>query len=322
MTEELLKMVSGEIMWRRLKESDDVLLLTHEMPDGDAVGSLFALYEALAAMGKRVRYLLDTPSGDLRFLLRPYKGELFEPKTVVTVDVADRTLLSDEWNAAYGDRVDLSIDHHSTDRMFARETLVEPQKAATALVLYDLFTANGVQITPYMAECLYTGIATDTGCFRYPNASAEAFRAAAALIDAGADVSRINNDVFETKSLAYATLESLAIQSLRIFRQGRIAVMQIPRAMLLRAGVTETEAKAINGLPRQIEGVLVGVTMKEREEGGWRVSIRSREPFNAAEVCKKFGGGGHPQAAGCELEMEADEAVLTIVSAIGEALDG
>ena len=320
--DELLKMISGEKMWRRLEESDDVLLLTHEMPDGDAVGSLFALYAALTAMGKRVRYLLDTPSKDLRFLIRPYKGEAFEPKTVVTVDVADRSLLGDEWNAAWGDRVDLSIDHHSTDRMFARETLVEPHKAAASLVLYDLFTANGVEITPYIAECLYTGIATDTGCFRYPNTGADAFRAAAALIDAGADFSRINNDVFETKSLACATLESLAIQSLLIFRQGRIAVMQIPRSMLLRAGVTETEAKAINGLPRQIEGVIVGVTLKEREEGGWRVSVRSREPFNAAEVCRKFGGGGHPQAAGCELALDAEEAVQTIVSAIGEALDG
>ena len=302
--------------WEALSSHDDILLLTHRLPDGDAVGSLFALYEVLCAMGKRVRFVLDTPPKDVSFLVRPYEGEAFEPRYVVTVDVADRKLVYEPQGLAYGDRVDLSIDHHASNNLFATQTLVRPEKAAAAELLSELFTFGGVQITPRIADCLYTGIATDTGCFRYPNTTANTLRTAAALVDAGADNGRINTDIFETKSLAYAEFEAMVMRSVQMFLDNRCAVATIPLSMFAATGVTEADAKAVNALPRQIEGVLAGVTVKERPEGGWRISVRTRAPISASEICKHFGGGGHALAAGCELDGEAETVIEKIVKAV------
>ncbi|MBQ7687800.1 MAG: DHH family phosphoesterase [Clostridia bacterium] len=306
--------------WKTLCAHDDILLLTHRLPDGDAVGSLFALYEALSAMGKRVRYLLDTPPQDVNFLVREYTGDVFEPLFVVTVDVADRKLVYETPGTAYGDRVDLSIDHHASNNLFARQTLVLPEDAAAAEVLFELFTFGGVRITPRIADCLYTGIATDTGCFRYPNTTAATLRAAAALVDAGADNGRINTDIFETKSLAYVEFEASVMRSVQMFLDNRCAVATIPLSLFASTGVTEADAKAVNALPRQIEGVLAGVTVKERPEGGWRISVRTRAPLSASEICKRFGGGGHALAAGCELDGDLQTVVPQIVKAVEQEL--
>ena len=302
--------------WRLLESFDDILLLTHRLPDGDAIGSLFGLYEALTAMGKRARFLIDTPPRDIRFLVRDYTGEAFEPRHVVTVDVSDKNLLGGEYEALYGERVDLSIDHHTSNRLFAKNTLVLPEDAAAAQVLYELFTFAGVEITPRIAECLYTGIATDTGCFRYPNTTAQTLRAAAALIERGADNGRINTDIFETKSLAYTEFEGMVLGSLQLFLDQRCAVVTVTRDMYEKTGVTEADAKAINALPRQIEGVLAGVTVKERPEGGWRISVRTRAPLDASAVCARFGGGGHKLAAGCELDGSAEDAIAAVVGEV------
>ena len=306
--------------WKTLCAHDDILLLTHRLPDGDAVGSLFALYEALSAMGKRVRYLLDTPPRDVNFLVREYTGDVFEPLFVVTVDVADRKLVYETPGTAYGDRVDLSIDHHASNNLFARQTLVLPEDAAAAEVLFELFTFGGVRITPRIADCRYTGIATDTGCFRYPNTTAATLRAAAALVDAGADNGRINTDIFETKSLAYVEFEASVMRSVQMFLDNRCAVATIPLSLFASTGVTEADAKAVNALPRQIEGVLAGVTVKERPEGGWRISVRTRAPLSASEICKRFGGGGHALAAGCELDGDLQTVVPQIVKAVEQEL--
>ena len=307
--------------WEALTSYDDILLLTHRLPDGDAIGSLFGLYEVLTAMGKRVRYLIDTPPRDVAFLVRPCTEEAFVPRRVVTVDVADRKLLGDEQDALYGDRVDLCVDHHASNRLYAEKTLVVPKAAAAAEVLYELFRRHGVSITPRIADCLYTGVATDTGCFRYANTTADTLRAAAALVEAGADNAAVNERIFETKSLAYAEFEAMVMGTLRLYLDNRCAVVTVTRKMFEKSGVEEADAKSINGLPRQIEGVVAGVTVKERPEGGWRISLRTRAPLDASAVCARFGGGGHVAAAGCELDGDADTVTATVVAAIREELD-
>ena len=216
--------------------------------------------------------------------------------------------------------MDLSIDHHASNNLFARQTLVLPEDAAAAEVLFELFTFGGVRITPRIADCLYTGIATDTGCFRYPNTTAATLRAAAALVDAGADNGRINTDIFETKSLAYVEFEASVMRSVQMFLDNRCAVATIPLSLFASTGVTEADAKAVNALPRQIEGVLAGVTVKERPEGGWRISVRTRAPLSASEICKRFGGGGHALAAGCELDGDLQTVVPQIVKAVEQEL--
>ncbi len=311
--------VSRAEAWRMLLDADDVLLLTHRLPDGDAVGSLFALLGVLRGLGKRATYLIDEIPADLRLAADLPPAE-FTPKTVITVDVADKKLLSDAFAAEYRDRVLLSIDHHASNVPFAAYTLVDPAAAAAAEVLFDLFTENGVELDPDTARRLYVGVSTDTGCFRYGNTTAKTLRTAAALLEAGADAGAINERIFETRSRKQAAFEAAVVSRLRYSHDGRIALSVITQSMFKEAGVGETNTKNINALPRQIEGVLCGITMKEKPEGGWRVSVRTKGDVNAAAICGAFGGGGHRQASGCDLTGTEEEAAERILAAAAAAL--
>ena len=307
--------------WDLLCSMDRVLLLTHRLPDGDALGSLYALYLVLKSLGKTVRCVTDAIPSSLLAAAIPCDEPDFEPDFVVTVDVGDRKLLSDELNERYGGRVDLSIDHHGTNTAYAKYNLIDPTAAAAGEVLFDMFRTVGFAITEPVARELYIGISTDTGCFRYGNTTAKAMRAAADLMECGIDTQYLNTELFETKTPEYAAFERMAINALRTYFDGRCAVMVVTRAMYDASGLDEADDKAVNALPRQIRGVYVGVTVKEKKDGGFRVSMRSKEPFNAAEVCATLGGGGHRLAAGCELTGTAEEVVGEILNAVKPAIE-
>ena len=306
--------------WQRLCEMDDILILAHAKPDGDAVGSMFALYHALRQLGKNVRCEIRDVPGNLAFLIPQEAFADFSVRYVVTVDVADPKLLNDEFKEAFGACVSLSIDHHGTNILFAEETLVDPAAAAASEVLFDLFTLGGIEITKEIAECLYVGISTDTGCFRFANTTAKTLRASAALLDAGVDNGKLNADIFETKSAAYIAFEKAAMNALTICLGGKCAVLVLTQDMYREAGITEADTHGIKGLPRMIEGVYAGITVSEQKDGMFHASVRSKEPVNAAEICAAFGGGGHKYAAGCELGMDRDEAIRRIVDATAEKL--
>ena len=307
--------------WDLLCSMDRILLLTHRLPDGDALGSIYALYLALKSMGKTVRCVTDAIPSSLRAAAIPCGEPAFEPDFVVTVDVGDSKLMSDALSAAYGDRVDLSIDHHGTNTAYAKYNLVDPAAAAASEVLFDMLKLAGFALTEPIARELYIGISTDTGCFRYGNTTAKTMRAAADLMECGIDTQYLNTELFETKTREYAAFERLALNALRTCFDGKCAVMVVTRAMYDESGLDEADDKAINALPRQIQGVYVGVTVKEKKEGGFRVSMRSKEPFDAAAVCAKLGGGGHRLAAGCELEGTAEEVVAQILNAVKPAIE-
>ncbi|MCH5199094.1 MAG: bifunctional oligoribonuclease/PAP phosphatase NrnA [Oscillospiraceae bacterium] len=314
------KSIDFERAWAALSKMDDILILTHLSPDGDAVGSMFALYLALKQLGKNVRCIIKDIPRSLKFAEVPEAFAEFNEKYVVTVDVGDKKLLGSELNALYGERVDLNIDHHGTNVMFAKETLVVPEASAACEVLFDLFDFGGINITKDIANRLYVGIATDTGCFRYLNTTSKTLRTAARLLDSGAESGRINNDLFETKSPQYVAFEKAAVNSLSFYFGGKCAVMLITQKMYDEAGIVEADTQGINGLPRMIEGVIAGVTVKERSGGVFHASVRTRDPINAADICSVFGGGGHKYAAGCELGTDSEAAVIKIVSAVEENL--
>lgn len=307
--------------WEILCGMDNILLLTHRLPDGDAIGSIFALALALKKQGKNVICRTDRiPSSLSVAAVDGFDGEC-EPDNVVTVDVGDRKLLGDEFNERYGGRVKLCIDHHGTNVPYAEYTLVDPSAAAASEVLFDMFTLVGAEITPEIARELYIGIATDTGCFRYGNTTAKTMRTAASLMEKGVDTVYLNTEIFETKTREYAAFEKLALNSLETYFDGTCAVMVITRDMYAESGLDEADDKAVNALPRQIRGVYLGITIKEKADGGWRVSMRSKDPVSAADVCVLLGGGGHRLAAGCELEGSREEAVKTLLDAAGKVLE-
>lgn len=303
-----------------LNRSDNILILTHRNPDGDAVGSMFALYYLLKNLGKTVRCIIDDVSKSLSFPVAKDAFGDFEPDFIVTVDVADNKLLTNDTLALYGERVDLAIDHHAANKPFSKELLLDSTAAAACEVLYDMIKQAGLEITPDMANSLYLGISTDTGCFRYPNTTARTLFAASELVNAGADNGEINRIVFETKTREYVHFEALAMNSLKTYYDGKCAVLVLRQDMFRKTGVSEEDTHGIAALPRQIEGVLVGIVIKERTDGTYKISMRTNDPVCASDICAVFGGGGHRLAAGCELSGTESEVVSAVLKAVGEEL--
>lgn len=303
-----------------LRDMDDVLVLAHENPDGDAVGSVYALALALQAMGKRVRPCLDTLPHTMEGLAEGLSFPDFTPRYIVAVDVSDRKILGVTGAGLARDcRVDLCVDHHVSNTHYAQETCLDASAAAAAEIVYDLVKLLNVPLTRRLADCLYTGVSTDTGCFRYGNTTARSFEIAAELVRAGADIARINKIHFETKTRQYAALEREALANLTLYDDGRCALMTVTHEMIERSGVQETEMQALSALPRQIEGVLTAATLKERDPGEFRVSIRTNENADAQAMASLLGGGGHRAAAGCNAygtRAEAEAAVLAAMRTV------
>lgn len=285
-----------------LLQKDDFVILTHRNPDGDTLGSAFALLRALRSIGKRAFVSCsDEIPEKFSYLYADLKNEPFEPQFVVAVDVADVKLLGSPNAELYGERVDLCIDHHMSHRAYA-EYLHLQDVAATAQIFCDLIPAMGAQIDEKTASCIYTGLSTDTGCFRYSNTAPSTLRAAADMIECGADHEFINRVMFETESLSYLALQKAALESLETYFDGKCAVITLTQAMFCESGSDESACDGIASIPRRIEGAQAGVTIRERKDGTYKVSLRTHAPIDAAEICKKLGGGGHARAAGCEFD--------------------
>jgi phosphoesterase RecJ-like protein len=175
-----------------------------------------------------------------------------------------------------------------------------------------------IDITKQIADCLYTGVSTDTGCFRYTNTTADTLRIAADLLELGADNVFINKVMFETKTKKKIALEREIYDTIEYCCDDKCAIISVTSEMKKKLGVGDDELEGLASIPRQIEGVLVGITMRERDEGGFKVSVRSDSHVNAAEFCARFGGGGHAAAAGCTVKGSLEEAKARLIAEIGD----
>lgn len=304
-----------------LQKKDNILILTHKNPDGDTLGCGVALCRVLQGLGKNARVEnSDIIPKRYSYLFEDLKVMDFEPEFIVAVDVADTKLLGERLEGLYSDRVDLCIDHHGSNREFAKELYLRSEDGAASLSLYRIIKKMGVPVTPQIATALYTGLSTDTGCFRYSNASSECYRVAAELIDSGADSARINVLMFETKPLSYFRLLTEVLAGMRTFCDGRVIVLKVTRDMFDRTGATPDQCDAIAAMSRQVEGALCGITMKEKQGGGYKLSLRTHEPLDAAQLCGLLGGGGHARAAGCDSGEDEEESLKVLIEAITEAL--
>lgn len=304
-----------------LKEYDNYLILTHRNPDGDTLGSAFALKRALATMGKKTMVrCIDEIHPKFSYLWEGLDNTDIEFDKIIAVDVADKKLLGEEFEKKYGEKVWLCIDHHMSNREYAENLLLE-DRAAAAVVLYEVICELGVEITPEIANCIYTGLATDTGCFMFSNTTPTVHRIAAEVMEKGADYTLINRLMFETKTLSYLRLEQMAVSSIESHFDGKCAIMTITRKMFEESGSSSSECDGIAALPRKIEGVQVGVTIRERHDGSYKVSMRTVEPYDAAKICAIFGGGGHNRAAGCEFDCSLNEVKEKLLETIKAELE-
>ena len=306
-----------------LMQRDNITLLCHRRPDGDTVGSAFALYYALRQLGKEVRVLCADPLPEqYRYLYGPdYTPSRvldWPVEYVVAVDVASAELLG-ELEPKYGRMVDLCIDHHPSNTDYAALTCLDGEAAACAELVAAILTAVGLPLTGKIAECIYTGLVTDTGGFRFSNTTANSMRLAADIMESGVDTAAINTRIFESKSKARVLAEARLLSALQFYAENRIAVMPITLAVRAETGVTMEELEDMAGIPRRIEGVLGGVTIKEHENE-CRISLRTRDCVNASEIAAVFGGGGHRCAAGCTIRASVEEATRLLIAEIQKHL--
>ena len=301
-------------------EMDKILILTHNLPDGDAIGSALALTAGLRQKGKKVR---ATWSGELsscyHVLTDSYVDEDFVPEYIVSVDIAGTHLLPKE-TRHLGDRVDLAIDHHGTNTGFAKESLVIARSASCAEIVMDVITEFGGEITPYIGSCVYVGLSTDTGCFRFNNTNPESHMRAAQLAMLGVDIANLNQLFFEQKSRARIEIERRVLDGIEFTEGGKICFITITREMMDQTGCLESDIEGLASLPKSVEGVEAGITLRERPNGNWKISVRTKY-LNAAKICSYFGGGGHTFAAGCECSGTPFDNKVAMVKLIKQEMD-
>ena len=244
-----------------LCDRDAILILSHLRPDGDTLGSGAALCSALRRMGKTA-YLFPNPETTARYL--PYVAQFFAPADfvpacVVAVDIATPDLFPQGFSGA----VDLCIDHHPSNALYAGATLLHAEKSACGEAVLDLIELMAGSVTEQEANLLYIAVTTDTGCFQYANTNAATLRAAARLLELGADNRKISMDFFRKISRARMALVGQIYSGMRFFRGGQVAITVVTRALIDSVHATEDDCDDIAGLPGRAEGVVVSVTIRE-----------------------------------------------------------
>ncbi len=306
------------------------LILFHVHPDGDAVGSAFALREMITATGREaVCVCADEVPERLRFLSSDAQESVlvenipegYLPDTVVSVDTASPSQLGVLYEA-YKDKIDLMIDHHGKGTYYA-DYYVSSEMSACGEVLYDLIISVakkcGLEELPHrVKELLYAAISSDTGCFRYNNTTPSSHRIAAKMLEESVCGADINHRLFGIKSLKQMQVEHAGFERMNFYADGRIAVITFPHSLKEQYGATDENLETLIDVARSVKGVEVAAVIKQfGQENKFRVSMRSSSDFDVSEVCARYGGGGHSRAAGCTLNCDSIlTAEMTIVSVV------
>ena len=299
----------------RLRQMNNVLLLTHVRPDGDTIGSAAALCQALRDMGKTA-YLLYNP--EITDTYAPYAepywaSEGFVPEHIVSADIAALNLLPDN-AAAYASRVELTIDHHGSQEFFAAETCLDADAAACGEIIYRVIREL-TAVTPAIALLLYVAISTDTGCFVYANTTTDTHRIAAELLETGIDVGPVNKVLFRTKSKTRLAMEARMVADMELYDGDRVVVMSIPLSLRQELHATEADIEELSSLAALVEGTDCGITLRELKPGRVKLSLRTGPRVDACAVCQRLGGGGHTAAAGATVDGTLEDAKALILKA-------
>lgn len=299
-----------------LLSKNNILIITHTNPDGDTLCSAAALCGALRRAGKRAN-LFRNPAVTTKYM--PHVEKYFAPKSfkskyIVSVDVATEKMFAEGFDGA----IDLCIDHHPTNSHYAKKELVCPDKAACGEIVLAVIKEMCGGITQEEADLLYIAVTTDTGCFQYLNTNAATFRAAAELLEYGADTGMVNVKFFRKASRARLKLEGMIYSTMGFYRDGKISVAIITKEMLRQAGAGEEDCDDLAGLAGRAEGASVNITIRERDNGSSKVSVRTGRDVSSSDICAVFGGGGHAMAAGCTIDCPPEKARDMLLAVIDE----
>ena len=303
-----------------IREHSKFLLVTHENPDGDALGSILAASLALEQLGKdAVMYLYgDVPlPNEYAFMdlkeLRRRLPEDVEERVVVALDCANRRRIGPDSTFLERTPLVVVVDHHHDNTLFGQVNLVAGDASSTGEILADLFKELGVELTPAIAEALYIALVTDTGRFQYTNTTPKALRLAADLVEAGADVHRVFQGVYENVAFAKLKLLARALERAQVYEGGRVIVSVLYRSDFEEVGAEEPFSEGIIDHLRAVEGADMVALIREpptRNGPTHRVSLRTTaEDIDVSAIARKSAGGGHRQAAGFSSELPVDEII-------------
>ena len=313
-----------------LRGHERFVVTSHENPDGDALGSLLAMHLVLQELGKdSVMVMVGAAPlpAEYRFLELSERGLLREApadraeRVLVAVDCANATRLADP-SLLEGTPLTVNIDHHHDNTRFADVNLVVPEASSTGELLADLVEGLGVATTREIAEALYVALVTDTGRFQYTNTTPKALRLAADLVEAGADVHKVFQGVYESVQFAKLKLLARALDRAQVFDGGRIVVSYLLRTDFADVGAEEPYSEGIIDYLRAVEGAELAALIREPPRDGSparKVSLRaSVDELDVSAIARGFGGGGHRQAAGFSTDLAIEEITARIVSGAAE----
>ena len=328
------KTLTLDALCQKLCENKKTLIIYHVRSDADAVGSAFALKELFRVMDipsycicsdeipERLQFLADGVQGSV--LLE--EGLRVDYERVISVDSASPSQLGELFHRLHRD-IDIMIDHHATGSVYA-DNYIDSEAAATGEIIYyiaeRLVQMGEIESIPErVINCVYAAISSDTGGFRYANASPRAMRLAAKLIELGVDQAEINRQLFDSKSLRQVQAEGEAARRLRFYADGRVATTLLPYSVVSAMGFGPDDFGTLIDIPRSVYGVEIAIAMRqESEDGVFRVSMRSATDFDVSKICGLFGGGGHKRAAGCSVKADDIlEAEKKIIAEIIKRLD-
>src|SRR5579871_509781 len=305
-----------------LREHDRFLAVTHENPDGDALGSLLAVTLALRSLGKDV--VMYLPAGaplphEYGFMplsdLRRDPPEDAAGRVLLAVDCASEKRIGDPEAIARAP-LTLDIDHHHDNTRFGDVNLVVPDASSTGEVLRDVFAELGVPLTPELAEPLYIALVTDTGRFQYSNTTPKSLRLAAELIEAGADAHAVFQQVYESVEFAKLKLLARVLERAEVLEGGRIVVSHLLHTDFAEVGASEPYSEGLIDYLREVEGAELAVFVRELmgpDAHGHKGSLRSSiDELDVSAIARRFGGGGHRQAAGFSSDASLAEIVETV----------
>jgi phosphoesterase RecJ-like protein len=302
------------------RDHQTFVMCAHEKPDGDVLGSGFALGLALKAMGKTVHYFLDDEMPrNLRFLpdsdktQRTFEG-IDAAAIYVFMDMSDRSRAGEALAGIPQSRI-VDIDHHLGNSRFGNWNYVSEDAAATGVLVLNLIVALGQPITSEIATCLLTAIISDTGCFLYSNATPQTLRLAAALVNVGANKDLITEQLYQTRSFSGQKILGRVLDDFVLTDDG-ICYSTVSQALLEEFGATHEDLEDVVGALRAVDHCEVAALLKESEDGSYRLSLRSRGRVNVMEAAKALGGGGHFRAAGATLAGPLPTALSRMLDAV------
>ena len=302
-----------------IQKANTIIILTHDIPDGDAIGSSLAMYNGLKQMGKNVDVVMQSHSKTYDFLPGADKikkeGRNERYDLAIALDCGDIKRLNGFANYFENAGCRISIDHHGINTMFADYNFVNPASPACAQNLIFIIEQLGVEIDKEIGTCLLTGIITDTGGFKYEGVSAETFEFTSWLLAKGVNVSDVYKRVMQTKTRANFELRKLIMDRMEFLNENKVAFTYMTLEDEKNVGAMPGDHEGLVEIGRDIEGVEVSIFLREIE-GGYKASLRSNDYVNVSDICTAFSGGGHKRAAGCSIFSVLDIAKESIIKEV------